>query len=168
MVKEQFEIPVWKNSRFSFSKKHSFLEKMVSVKEAITFPSTSIVFFLKKRSYMEDKSRKNFWLSKFSGIFEFQKLFLKANKKKMLWLSFYVKFWGKKKEEKLNISFLGFNPQMKFWLSFNINSRFPKISKVCTSTCLTPAMVVSCSLNWSMLSMLRLAGVVAFLTLQPC
>ena len=137
---------------------------MVSVKEA-TFPPTSIVLFLKKRSYMEDKSWKNVWLSKFNGIFEFQKLLLKANKKKMLWLSFHVKFLGKKRE-KIKYFFSVFNPQMKFWLSLNIKSRFLLISKVCTSTCLTPPWLVSCSLHWSMLSMLGRGLVVAFLTLQ--
>ena len=117
-VKKQFEIPVRKKLHVSPSQKSILLlKKMVSVNEA-TFPPTSIVLFLKKkRSYMEDKSWKNVWLSKFNGKFEFQKLLLKANKKKDALTFISCQILGKK-EKKLNISFRFLTRKWNFGLPY--------------------------------------------------
>ena len=80
------------------------LLKKVSVKDA-TFPPTSIVLFLKKRSCMEDKSWKNVWLSKFNGIIWVSKVVVESKQKKDA-LTFIVCQNLGEKEKKFNISFV--------------------------------------------------------------
>ena len=144
-----------KNFCFSFSKKHSFAQEDGFCKRSNYFSSYKHCYFpLKNEAIWKIRVERIFDFLSSMEYLSFKSCSWKETKKKMLWLSLYVKIWGKKRE-KIKYFFFGFNPQMKFWLSFNINSRFPVLSKVCTSTCLISSMVVSCSLNWGMLSMLR-------------